>query len=74
MEIGLSPSLQMVIDIKVTQNVVMDLDITNGRHRAIVDIWLHLDEPATTVDHKGLLLYLTKLDQTWTSQLKLERT
>ena len=69
-----SPSLQMVIDIKVAQNVVMDLDITNGRRRAIVNIRLHLDEPVTELQTIKTYRCLIKLDQTRTSRLKLERT
>ena len=61
----------MAIDIKVTQNVVMDLDITNGARGAIVDIWLHPDKPATelrtTKTYRGVLI---KLDQTRTSRLR----
>ena len=64
----------MVIDIKVAQNVVMDLDITNGGRRAIVDIRLHLDEPVTELRTIKTYRRLIKLDQTRTSRLKLERT
>ena len=75
MKTGFLPSLQMVIDMKVGQNVlVMDLDITNGGRRAIIDIQLHLDEHVTELQTIKTYRCLIKLDQTQTSQLKLERT
>ena len=73
----LSQTLQMAIGMKVmvTQNVVTDLDITNGARGTIVDIWLHPDEPPIcdlkpTIELKYLPpCVLVKLDHTRTSQL-----
>ena len=73
----LPQSLQVVIEMKVvvTQNVVTDLDITNGARGTIVDIWLHPDEPPICdLQLKVELKYLppcvlVKLDHTRTSQL-----
>ena len=73
----LSQTLQMAIGMKVmvTQNVVTDLDITNGARGTIVNIWLHPDEPPIcdlkpTIELKYLPpCVLVKLDHTRTSQL-----
>ena len=73
----LPQTLQMAIGMKVmvTQNVVTDLDITNGARGTIVDIGLHPDEPPICdlqpkVELKYLpLCVLVKLDHTRTSQL-----
>ena len=73
----LAPILQIAIGMKVmvTQNVVTDLDITNGARGTIVDIWLHPDEPPIcdlqpTIELKYLPpCVLVKLDHTCTSQL-----
>ena len=70
-------TVQMAIGMKVmvTQNVVTDLDITNGARGTIVDIWLHPDEPAITEVRPILKLkhspvcVLVKLDRTRTSRL-----
>ena len=42
--------MQIVLGMKVmvTQNVVTDLDITNGARGTIVDIWFHPEEHAIT--------------------------
>ncbi|KIM60951.1 hypothetical protein SCLCIDRAFT_123157, partial [Scleroderma citrinum Foug A] len=56
--------------VMVTQNVKMDLDITNGAHGTIVDIWLNPDEPPiSTVQPLIQLKYmpvciLVKLERT----------
>ena len=73
----LPQTLQMAIGMKVmvTQNVITDLDITNGAQGTIIDIWLHPDEPPICdlqpkVELKYLpLCVLVKLDHTRTSQL-----
>ena len=73
----LPQTLQMAMGMKVmvTQNVVTDLDITNGAQGTIVDIWLHPDEPPICdLEPKIELKYLpscvlVKLDHTRTSQL-----
>ena len=73
----LPPKMQMAIGMKVmvTQNVVTDLDITNGARGTIVNIWLHPEEPAITdlktlIKLKHLLVcILVELDRTRTSQL-----
>ncbi|KAI6096710.1 hypothetical protein F5141DRAFT_1151848 [Pisolithus sp. B1] len=63
------------MQVMVTQNVEMDLDITNGMRGAIVDIVLHADEPQMTpingvIHLKYLPLFvLVKLDRMRTSQL-----
>ena len=70
-------TVQMAIGMKVmvTQNVITDLDITNGACGTIVDIWLHPDEPAITDVQPILKLkhlpvcVLVKLDRTRTSRL-----
>ena len=69
--------MDMAIGMKVmvTQNVVTDLDITNGARGTIVDIWLHPEEPAITELKTSIKLkhppvcILVELDQTRTSQL-----
>ena len=71
-------TVQMAIGMKVmvTQNLITDLDITNGARATIVDIWLHPDEPAITDVQPILKLkhlpvcILVKLHHTRTSQLK----
>ena len=73
----MSSSNQIAIGRKVmvTQNVVTDLDITNGARGTIVAIWLRPDEPSIcdlqpTIELKYLPpCVLVKLDHTRTSQL-----
>ncbi|KAI6126364.1 hypothetical protein EDD16DRAFT_1425629, partial [Pisolithus croceorrhizus] len=56
--------------VMVTENVETDLDITNGAHGTIVDIFLHPDEPPTTCCNGVIQLrllpsfLLVKLDRT----------
>ena len=70
-------SIDVAVGMKViaTQNVEIDLDITNGARGTIVGIILHPDEPmisdaeAQTVELQCLPLYvLAKLDRTRTTQ------
>ena len=69
--------MQIVLGMKVmvTQNVVTDLDITNGARGTIVNVWLHPEEPAITELKPSIKLkhlpicILVELDRTRTSQL-----
>ena len=61
--------------VMVAQNVVTDLDTTNGARGTIVDIWLHPEEPVITELRPSIKLkhlpvcILVEVDQTRTSQL-----